>query len=56
MNNGTGIPVYIGGGGAAEDKKIVPHHPFLEQEPSPPSKLSRSVKVKDLTPQKKVKE
>ena len=35
MNNGTPIPVYIGGGGAMEDKKKVPHHPFVEQEPSP---------------------
>ena len=34
MNSGTCIPMYIGGGGAAEDRKKVPHHPFMEQEAS----------------------
>ena len=35
MNNGTHIPVYIGGGGAAKDKMSVPCHTFMEQEASP---------------------
>ena len=43
------------GGGATENKIKVPCHPFVEQERSP-GKLPRSVKVKDLTPQEKVKE
>ena len=29
------IPVYIGGGGAVEDRKKVPCHPFVEQELGP---------------------
>ena len=32
MNSGTHIPMYIGGGGAAEDRRKVPCHPFVEQE------------------------
>ena len=35
MNNGMHIPVYIGGGRTVEDKKKVPCHSFVEQEPSP---------------------